>query len=115
MPTRRLGGIVKRPRACSVSAIAHCSIRSRNTVSSRRPTRTACTTTRAFGKQNSSLEAIVYMTLNTKLIRGLQSTTLLLVVSAGLWAQSGGASGQPAPAAKADKHTGAAAGETTVK
>jgi polysaccharide export outer membrane protein len=52
------------------------------------------------------------MTLNTKLGRSLQSvlqsTTLLLVASVGLWAQSDGASGQPAPGAKPNKQNGAA-------
>jgi polysaccharide export outer membrane protein len=59
------------------------------------------------------------MTLNTKLVRILrsilQSSTLLLVVSVGLWAQSDSASGQPAPSAKAEKHAGAADTQTPEK
>jgi len=59
------------------------------------------------------------MTLNTKLIRSLQSivhsTALLLLVSVGLWAQSDGASGQPAPGAKADKPAAAVGAQTPEK
>jgi polysaccharide export outer membrane protein len=59
------------------------------------------------------------MTLNTKLVRSLQSilqsTTLLLGVSVGLWAQSEQASGQPAASAKADKHAAAVGAQTPEK
>lgn len=45
------------------------------------------------------------MTESTKLVRIMQTAALLLLVSAGLFAQSEGASGQQAPAANADKNT----------
>ena len=55
------------------------------------------------------------MTLNTKLIRILQATTLVVMVSAGLSAQSDTGSGQSAPATKADKNASATATQTPEK
>ena len=46
------------------------------------------------------------MTLQTNLIRILQMTALMALVSVGLFAQSDSAAGQPAPAANADKSAG---------
>src|SRR5947209_5453320 len=114
--SKRRIGIGRLLRACSASVIARCFIRSRNTGWFHRPVRRDSTTIRQFVKQNSSLEAITTMTLNTKLSRSLQnvlqSAAVMLVVSIGMWAQSEGGLGQAAPGANADKHDGATQTQT---
>src|SRR6266849_4041921 len=58
-PWKRRTGTGRQPRACSASAIARCSTRSRNTDWSRLIL-IGCTTTTGFAEQSSPCEAIAH-------------------------------------------------------